>query len=389
MYSYCNTIFNQLLSFLPKHKFDQFVGQHNADKYVKKLTTWNQLTALLYAQATDKESLREIETGLSMHAGKWYHLGIKSVAKSSLSDANNRRDYRIFESLFYAFLEKNKELTPNRTFKFNNPLYSFDSSTIQLSLNIFPWAYYQKAKGAIKIHTLLNNRTTIPELLVVTDGKEQDMVVARTAGLDIAQHSILVMDKAYIDLKWFRKLNKSNYYFVTRIKTHMLYRVIEEENRFLGKGVVKSEIIKFTGRWGKKHYPDKLRLITYIDSETNKEYQFMTNNLKLAPKTIANIYKSRWQIEVFFKWIKQNLKIKTFLGTSKNAVLTQIWVAMIYYLLLSYIKFQTKLDKSLLEFTRMIRETLMMRQNLIDLLSLNINQIYKIDKIKQPQLAFF
>jgi hypothetical protein len=395
MYKYTNTIFNQLLGFLPKYKFEQFVKEHNADKGVKKMNAWNQFILMLFAQATGKESLREIETGFDMHEGSWYHLGVKTSAKSTLSDANARRDYRIYEKLFYQLLDQCREMASgnNEKFSFNNPLYSFDSTTIQLCLSMFDWAKYRTTKGALKIHTLLNNRTAIPELVNITDGKSADVSVFKQIDLDrLEKGSILTFDRAYIDYEQWKKMNEKGLFFVSRAKTNQnIFVVGQHEGKKMEKGILADEMVIF-GDYSVMHYkkyPDRLRRIKYWDKETKKKYVYLTNNFELSAKQVADIYKDRWQIELFFKWIKQNLKIKTFLGTGKNAVMTQIWIAMIYYLLLAYIKFQTKFSKSLLELTRMIRETLMIRRNLIDLLSLDSKTIFKIKRVENPQMSFW
>jgi len=388
---YTNTIFNQLLAFLPKSQFQQFVGQHKGDRYVKKLDTWNQLNLLLYAQATGKESLREIETGLRMHQHKWYHLGVKTVARSTLSEALSRRDYQIYEKLFYSLLQKCRDLSGERNFTFKNQLYSLDASTIQLCLSLFDWAKYRTTKGALKLHTLLDNRTGIPECLLITDGKTGDITAAKSMSLNLEKDSIIVFDRAYIDYAWWQKLNDQGLFFVSRAKKNTNTFVLGQHNYPLEKGVLADEKIIF-GDYNElinERYTAPLRRLRFWDDDTKKEYIFLTNNMVLSARTIADIYKDRWQIELFFKWIKQNLKIKTFLGTSKNAVMSQIWVAMIYYLLLAYIKSQTRFRGSLLELTRMLRETLMFRQNLIDLLSLNLVSLSKIQKFEEPQLAFF
>lgn len=386
---YSNTIFNQLLSFLPKHQFNQFVGQHKGDRYVKKLTTWNQLTALLYAQATGKKSLRDIETGMKIHENQWYHLGISSVAKSSLSYANNNRSYEIFEKLFYALLEQCKEVATSKNFKFNSPLYSFDSTTIKLCLSVFNWAKYRKEKGALKIHMLLDNTTTIPELLTISDGKKADITAVKAMSLNLRKGSILVFDRGYVDYEWWKELDKDGITFVSRTKSSQNIFVVGQHKTRLEKNIISDEIVIFGDYNAMKIYKERLRMVKYWDEENKKEYAYLTNNFDLTARQIADIYKDRWQIELFFKWIKQNLKIKTFLGTSRNAVMSQIWIAMIYYLLLAYIKFQTKFKKSLLELTRMIRETIMLRRNLIDLLSLEVKTLFRIEKQKSPQMSFF
>ena len=386
--NYTSTILNQLLNFLPKHKFQSFVGQHNADRYVKKLDTWNQFVALLYAQATGKDSLREIETGLSLHQSTWYHLGVGSVARSTLSDANTRRDYQIFEKLFYELLTRCRDITPHNKFSFKNPLYSLDATTISLCLAIFNRRHHSQVKGALKIHTLLNNRSTIPELAVITDSRMADITLAKKLSLNLEKGSIIVFDRAYIDYAWWNKMDKEGLFFVSRVKTNLRIDIVGQHKTRLNGSVLADDIVMCGEYQGMKKYEGKtMRRIRILDKEKSQIYEYLTNNFELNPEEVAFIYKQRWQIELFFKWIKQNLKIKTFLGTSKNAVLTQIWVAMLYYLLLAYIKFQTKFRKSLLELTRMVREVLLNRTNLIDLLSLSTRTLHKIQAREGPQLA--
>jgi hypothetical protein len=393
MYQYSNTIFGQLLSFLPKNRFKQIAAEFNGDRYTKSLTTWNQLIALLYAQATGKESLRELETGFNVQSGAWHHLGVNTVARSSLAEANGRRSYQIFEKLFYALLEQCREITPHREFKFDNPLYSFDASIINLCLSVFDWAKHRTAKGALKLRLLLNNRTAIPELVNITEGKEADITAFKKINLDkLEKASILVFDRGYVDYGWWKKIDENELFFVSRAKSNQNIFVTGQHNGVpLEKGVLADEEVIFGDydTMKKEKYPKKLRRIKYYDGAKKKEYEYLTNNFKLSARQIADIYKDRWQIELFFKWIKQNLKVKTFLGTSKNAVMAQIWVAMIYYLLLACIKFQTKFKKSLLELTRMVKEVLLIRRDLIDLLSLTEKTIFRIRREEDSQMSFW
>lgn len=390
--NYSSTIFNQLLNFLPKHKFKQLVAEHDTDKHIRKLTTWNQFVALLYAQATGKDSLREIETGLSVHNNIWHHLGVGSVARSSLADANAKRNYKVYERLFYAFLERCHEVTPHRKFKFKNPLYSFDASIVNLCLSVFDWAKYRTTKGALKLHVLLDNRTAIPEIINITEGRVADIVMFKKINMDrLEKGSIIVFDRAYIDYEWWKKMNNNELFFVSRTKINQNIFVIGQHKAVLERNILADDIVML-GSYdviSKEKYPERLRQIRYWDEENRKQLVFLTNNFDLTAGQIAEIYKDRWQIELFFKWIKQNLKIKTFLGTSKNAVLTQIWIAMIYYLLLSYIKFQTKFKKSLLELTRMIREALLFRRDLIDLLSLEEKTVFRLKPEENLQMSFW
>ena len=388
---YSNTIFNQLLNFLPRQKFDQLTDEYQANRYAKSMTCWNQFVAMLYAQASGKKSLREVETGFNVQKNTWYHLGINSVARSTLAEANSRINPEIFEKLFYSLLDKCKEITCENKFDFSNPLYSLDSSTINLCLSVFDWAKYRTTKGALKLHMLLNNRTAIPELINITDGKSGDVTVARQIEVNrLEKGSIIAIDRGYIDYGWWNELDENGIYFVSRTKSNTNVFVTGQHNIDLAPGIIADEAVIF-GSWDtlEKKYSKKLRRIKYYDKENEKLYTYLTNNFSLSARQIAGIYKERWQIELFFKWIKQNLKIKIFLGTSRNAVMTQIWIAMIYYLLLAYIKFQTKFKKSLLELTWMIKEVLLVRRDLIDLLSLNIKSVLRLKRENNPQMSFF
>ena len=342
----------------------------------------------LYAQASGKNSLRDIETGLRVQQNSWYHLGLKNVARSTLAYANQKRDYHIYEDMFYQVLAKCKDVTPKHKFKFKNPLYTLDATVIDLCLSLFPWAKFRKRKGALKLHFLLDHQGQIPSFMVVTDAKQHEVKVARSLSLPLMLDSILAIDKAYIDFGWLYQLRNKGVYFVTRAKSNFKYQVIGQHKVNKKKGVICDEEIGLTGYNTAQKYPEKLRLITYYDQETKKLYRFLTNNFQLAAYTITQIYKARWQVELFFKWIKQHLKIKSFLGTSKNAVLTQIWTAMIYYLLLAYIKYQTKYRYTLLHLTRVIKESLFRKLSIIDLLTLSLK---KLQKLKEPsyQLSLF
>jgi hypothetical protein len=382
---YCTTIFGQLLAFIPKGELKRLTGQHQAERYVKKLTVWNHLVVLLYAQATNKDSLREIEAGLRSCPEIWHHLGIKTVAKSSLARVNNTRDPIVFEKVFYALLKQCLEIIPKKSFSFDNPLYSLDATVINLCLSLFNWAKYRHNKGAMKLHFLLDNKTGLPMVLNLTKGKIADISQGRKMKMDIPSQSILVFDRGYLDYSWWRKLDRQGIFFVTRIKENAII-IVSERLPVLHPKILADEHI-WIGDPVSPPYDKELRRVTYLDEK--KKYIFLTNNFELKAEEIAFIYKERWQIELFFKWIKQNLKVKTFLGTSKNAVMNQIWASMIYYLLLSYIKFQTRSRKSLLELTWMIKETLILRRSLLDILSLTPKTVEKLTNIEPMQGELF
>ena len=368
------TIFSELLKLYPRYRFEKAVDQYQGDRYVKIFSTWQQFITILYSQIKQKDSLRDIEAGLMTQSAKWYHLGLQGVRRSTLSDANHTRDYRIFEDSFYHLLSRCRDLTPKHRFRFKNPLYSIDATTIDLCLSVFPWAKFRKAKGAIKMHCLYDHSGALPSFLVVTDGKKHDVRVVKENAFPLLPDSIVSIDKAYIDYAWLNSLNNKGIWFVTRAKSN-IDCAITGQHPVSGKGVRSDQTIRLNGPRTRELYSKELRLIEFYDEETQKNLVFLTNYFKLAATTIAKIYKSRWQIELFFKWIKQNLKIKSFLGTSKNAVLTQIWVAMSYYLLLSYIKYQTRYAHSLLNLSRVIREVLFDRKALIDILTLKPDRL--------------
>lgn len=389
--SQVSTILGELLRIFPRYEFEKLESRYKGNRYTKYFTGWQQLIVLLYAQISGKDSLREVETGLMVQSDRWYHVGLKGIKRSTLSDAMTNRSSEIFEGLFYKLLDKCKSVTPRHKFRFKNPLYALDSTRVDLCLSLFPWAVWRKRKGAIKLHYLYDHSGSLPAFLVVTDGKRADVRVANsTEGISQAllPDSIISVDKAYVDYKWLYGLHKQGVYFVIRKKENINCRITGQHEPPTGRHIKRDDLITLNVYWSRKGYPEPLRLVGYVDPETGKYYEYLTNNFKLAAQTIADIYKSRWQIELFFKWIKQNLKIKSFLGTSPNAVKTQIWVAMCYYLLLTYIKYQAKYAHSLTELGRMIKEVAMIKANLIDILSLNTNTVKRIrDPI--PQIDLF
>lgn len=386
-----NTVFSQLLQLICQHRFKKCVDRYEGDKYTKRFSCWQQLLVLLFAQAKGITSLRDIETSLRSHHRKWYHLGLTNVARSTLADANSGRDADILKDVFYALADKCRDLAPKQGFKFKNPLYSFDSTLIKVCLSLYPWATYRKKKGAFKLHTLLDHNGYLPSFIVLTDGNTHDINVVKDASYGfpaLSPDSILLVDRAYIDYKWLYSLTKNKLFFVTRMKKNMKYTVLGQQEIPNNIGVVEDRRVKLSNYYQSRSYPDFLRLVTVADPESGELVTFMTNNFRLDAHTISELYRSRWQIEIFFKWVKQNLKIKSFLGTSQNAVMTQIWAAMIYYLLLSFIKFQTKCRHSLHELTRITEELLLETVNLIETLTIPFDR-FKLVSIREAQLFLF
>jgi len=381
---YCS-IFQQLFKFIPRYRFEKSVKNLSGDRYCKNFSAWQQFLTCLYAQITGKDSLREITSGLATNQSRLYHLGLTAVAKSTLADAMNRRSSDIFKALFEEILDRALACAPGHGFKFHNPLHAIDSTTIDLCLTQYDWAHYRKHKGAIKLHTELDLSGNIPCFVVMSNGKMSDIRAARN-NIVIVPDSIYTFDKGYYDLRWFQQISIRSASFVTRIKNNAQIEILgQHRTPNEKKGILRDDIIWFTGVQSAKKFPGELRLVEFFDEETGKIYQFITNNFNLAAPTIAGIYKRRWQIELFFKWIKQNLKIKSFLGTSENAVMTQIWVALIHYLLMAYIKFISRVRLTLTEVTRRIRDSLMMNYVLMEVLAMNEKMIRKPPDWNRPQ----
>lgn len=386
-----NTIFLQLMQLICQYRFKKSVDRYAGDRYTKRFSCWQQLLVLLFAQAKGLTSLRDIEVSLRSQHRKWYHLGLTSVARSTLADANTNRDADILKDVFYSLLDKCRELAPRHRFRFNKELYTFDSTLINVCLSLYPWATYRKKKGAFKLHTLYDHSGYLPSFIVLTDGRTHDINVMKDSSYGVpalSPDSILLVDRAYIDYKWLYSLTQQGLYFITRMKKNMKHTVLGQQKLPKKNSVAADRRVHLSNYYQSRYYPEPLRLVTVINPETGEPVTFMTNNFSLDAATIAELYKSRWQIETFFKWIKQNLKIKSFLGTTKNAVLTQIWAAMIYYLLLSFIKFQTKCRHSLHELTRIIGELLLDNTHLIEIIGVSLNSYAKV-KRKQIQLSLF
>lgn len=384
------TVLQQMLAFVPEQQFSVFVGQHGADKYIKTYSCWNQLTIQFYAQATQKDSLRDIETGLTLLDSTWKELGLRSVARSTMAYANEHRPAAIYESLFYVLVEKCEGLIPKRQFSFKNPMRAFDSTTIELCLSIFDWAKFRTAKGAIKLHTSFNIRSQIPDLIDLTEGKVHD--VRALQAIDLSRYpssTIFIIDRGYSDYALLGKIVDAGHHFVIRRKSNAQTLRLAEHRKPLAEGVLKDERIAFVLEKAMKDYPEELRMVTYHDREHDVTYEFLTDMFHLSAFNIALIYKCRWDIELFFKWLKQNLKIKTFFGTSKNAVLTQVWIAMIYYLILKWLAAVIGKPKKILELSRMIKEVCLQPFPLIDVLCCTERTLKKLRIRTGPQLSLF
>jgi len=318
------------------------------------------------AQLTGRNSLRDMIENISAQAHRLYHLGSAKLSRSNLSRINEDKPYTLYEALFERLLKRCQGHVPGHQFTFKNALYSLDASTIDLCLSVFPWAKSRSTKSAIKLHVGLNHRGYLPEFVTITEGNVADITIGRV--LEFPKDSIVVMDRGYNDHLWYKRLTQKGIFFVTRLKVSEQYRVTKRHKVDKSTGLTSDQTIQFVSNDRPYRCPIPLRRVGYRDPETGKHYVFLTNNFELSAKTIADIYKSRWQVELFFKWIKQNLKIKSFIGTSKNAVMTQIWIALCMYLLLAFLKFQSNLKKSMQQILRLLQLNLFEKRDLMALL---------------------
>ncbi len=361
-----STVFAQLLKLVSRHEFETLSNQHHSGRSFRTASRWSQFVIMMMGQLAGRSSLRDIVENISAQSHRLYHLGCAKMSRSNLSRVNNDKPHLLYEALFGKLLNRCQGKVPGHKFSFSNPLYSLDASTIDLCLSVFPWADFRATKGAIKLHVGLNHAGHIPEFVTITEGKKHDITVGRM--FDFPKGSIVAIDKGYNDYAWYNQLTNKGISFVTRLKSNAKYRVVSRRAVLKDKGLRSDQTIEFTGAQTAKKCPTQLRRISYRDATTGKRYVFLTNNFKLSAKTIADIYKARWDVELFFKWIKQNLKIKSFVGTSKNAVMTQIWIALCVYLLLAFLKFQSKLNKSMQQILRVLQLNLFEKRDLMALL---------------------
>lgn len=365
-------VFAQLLQYVNKYEFEKCIKRYNGDYRVRDLNCWNLFVQLFFGQLTSRNSLRDICTCLKAHRQKLYHLGIKQqVNQSTLSRANERRDWRIFADFGEYLIKKVRPLysdSPVPNVDIDNDVFALDSTTISLSIKLFSWARGKYSRGAVKIHTLLDLRGSIPAFIFISDGKYHDSNV-----LDILSpvpEAIYLMDKAYIDFVALYKIHRAGAFFVTRAKVSMNYSVLERNfNIDETTGLRTDEIIQLNGYQTSKHYPEKLRLVKYYDDEKEVLLAFITNNFEVSALEIARLYRNRWQIEVFFKWIKQNLTIKTLWGHSENAVNIHVWVAICTYLIIAHAKHSLKSELSIYEIMQILGISAFDKSPLIELLT--------------------
>ena len=369
-------VFAQLVAFLNRSKFNRVVAKYGGDRYVKHFTCWNQLLAMMFGQLCNRSSLRDLITILDAHINKCYHLGMgRNVSKTNLAYANQNRDYRIFEEYAYYLVSEAREKRKTDIFHLEGNVCAFDSTTIDLCLAVFWWAKFRKRKGGIKVHTLLDVETQIPAFFHITTASVHD-----SKAMDVIpyeQGSYYIFDRGYNDFKRLYKINCIEAYFVVRAKKNLQYKAVKWKRR-LPKNVLSDATIELTGFYPKKHYPAHLRLIRYWDEEQNREFMSLTNNFSLTSLQVANLYKNRWQVELFFKWLKQHLKIKKFWGTSENAVRIQIYCAMCAYCLVAIVQHDMKLDRSTYEVLQILGVSLTDTTHLVDLFDRTKSQNFNV-----------
>jgi hypothetical protein len=353
------TLFAQLMEFLPWKTFSRMVARYGGDSRVRTLSCGEQYRAMAFAQLTYRESLRDIETCLSVQASKLYHMGFSEpVRRSTLADANELRDWRIHAALAQRLIVQARRLYAGEDLGLDlaNTVYALDSTTIDLCLSVFPWAHFRSTKSAVKMHTLLDLRGNIPSFIHISDGKLADV-----RALDLLTPepgAIYVIDRGYVDFARLHTMHRSGAFFVTRAKSNLNFHRRYSAPTDRTSGIICDQTIALDGHDAQQHYPERLRRVRYRDAETSKTLVFLTNNFDLPASTIAALYKNRWQVELFFKWIKQHLRIKQFYGTSENAVKTQIWIAVSVYVLVAIVKQRLGLEASLYTLMQVLSVTI-------------------------------
>jgi hypothetical protein len=366
------SVFGQMLQMISRYDFQKAVTHYGTERHSKGFSSWTHFVALLFGQLAGQDGLRGVEAGLASQEKKLYHLGIRSAKRSTLSYANIHRSHEVFKRVFETMFSKVTKKAPGHKFRFKNDLYSFDATTVDLCLGLHDWAKFRKTKGGIKIHVKLAHAGYIPEFITVTEAQHHE--VNELANLKLKSGDVVVFDRAFTDFKRFASYCDDGIYFITRLKKNAGYRVVERRDVRNYANISSDQIIEMTGYYTKKKCPVRLRRIRVKDPESGKYIVLLTNQMKWSPQTVAAVYKDRWQIEIFFKTIKQNLKIKSFLGTSRNAILSQIWVAMITYLLLAYMKFISTYKWTINSLMKVLPTLLFSRRNLREWLNYPFGQ---------------
>ena len=368
-------VFRQLLQFLPRHDFNLCVRRYRGEHWAKSFTTFDQFLCLAYAQISGRESLRDIETCLNSHRDKLYHVGFRgSVSRTTLADANERRDYRIFQDFGHVLIGLAQGLYQDEplAIELKQPLYAFDSTTLDLCLSLFPWAEFRRTKAAVKMHTLIDLRGSIPTFVAVTTGKVHD--VRMLDEVPVSEDAIYTMDRGYVDFARLYAIHKQGAFFVIRAKENLKFKRLYSSPKDKKAGIRADQVIALATQKSQKVYPERLRRVSYVDKERKKRLVFLTNNFDIPAKTVAEIYKQRWGVELFFKWIKQHLRIKSFYGTSVNAVKSQIWVGLCIYLLVAIAKKRLSIPCSLYTLLQILEVNIFEKKPIISLVSEALKQ---------------
>jgi hypothetical protein len=364
------TVFAQLIKFLPLYEFRKCVHRYRGTYKVQTFSCWEQFLCMAFAQLSYRESLRDIEVCLRARQEKLYHMGFHApISRSTLAYTNENRDWRIYADFCQVLIHQARALYRQDDFgvELEQTAYALDSTTIDLCLSLFPWARFRKRKGAVKLHTLLDLRGSIPTTVIITHGKIHDVNILDE--LLIEAGAIYIFDRGYLDFGRLHAIHRSSAFFITRAKSNFDFQRLYSEPVEKSMGIQSDQIITLQGFYAQKDYPEKLRRIRYLDAQSNKRLVFMTNNLTLSALTIAELYRCRWQIELFFKWIKQHLRIKAFYGTSENAVKTQIWIAISVYVLVAIIKRRLNIHRSLYTILQILSVSLFEKIDLYQLLT--------------------
>jgi hypothetical protein len=382
------TVFSQLIDFLPKRDFDKCVRRYGGNYRTRTFSCFDQYLCMAFAQITYRQSLRDIETCLRAMQPKLYHCGIRgNISRTTLAKANERRDWRIYAEFAHVLIEKAQELYTNEDFgtQLKRAAYALDSTTIDLCLSLFPWAKFRKHKAAVKVHTLMDLRGSIPCFIRVTGGKVHDVNILDELVLEPG--AIYIMDRAYLDFARLYTFTQNLSTFITRAKSNFDYLRLYYRKVDKTTGLRCDQTIRLNGYYVSQDYPAVLRRISYFDIETSKRFVFLTNNFALPALTVAQLYKRRWQIEIFFKWIKQYLRIKSFFGTTENAVNTQIWIAISVYVLVAIVKKEFKIDLSLGEILQILSIVLFEKVPITQVLTKTMSQNEKL--LFHKQLLLF
>lgn len=382
-------VFSQFLDLLPRYEFQSIVHKYKGDYRTRDFKCWNQLACMVFAHIRQEDSLRDIDIALNAHASKLYHIGIKQCPKSTLADANERRDYRIYEEFAKSLMSKARRFyaSTQLALDVDNAVYALDASTIDLTLSLFPWAKFRATKGAVKLHAMIDLRGNIPAFLYITDGKVHDVKAAPQ--IQIEPQGIYLVDRGYVDFAWLWSIEEAKAFFVTRLKTSIKWTRVVSRPVDKSLGVRSDQDILLFSKQTKAKYPKRLRRVSFRDEDQNRTLVFLTNNFSLSSDTIAALYKARWQIELFFKWIKQNLMVKSFYGTSANAVKTQIWISMIVYLVLAIMKERFHLGNNLSQLLHFLEVNLFERKSLESIFQLNDRKVNEKKDTDYIQLKLF